>query len=124
MGILLAFQWPGAIYSGGLMGLQRQVVLNLIRSVAIMVQHFGAVLVLLFIAPSIVLFFLWYTLVALVTTVVLAVWLWKSLPKTGNKSKFDKGLLVKNWRFASGMMGISLVTVILTAIGKIMTETN
>ena len=37
MGILLASQWPGSIYSGGLMGLQRQVVLNVIRSVSIMV---------------------------------------------------------------------------------------
>lgn len=35
MGILLASQWPGSIYSGGLMGLQRQVVLNVIRSVSI-----------------------------------------------------------------------------------------
>ncbi len=35
MGMLLASQWPGSIYSGGLMGLQRQVVLNVIRSVSI-----------------------------------------------------------------------------------------
>jgi len=119
MGILLASQWPGSIYSGGLMGLQRQVVLNVIRSVSIMVQHFGAVLVLLFISPSILLFFLWQSFVALLTTIVLAIWLWKALPKSGHRSRFDKGLLVKNWRFASGMMGISLVTVILTQLDKI-----
>ncbi len=119
MGMLLAFQWPGAIYTGGLRGLQRQVVFNVIKSVSIMVQHFGAVLVLLFVSPSILLFFLWQSFVALLTTIVLAVWLWKSLPKSGNKSRFDKRLLVKNWRFASGMMGISLVTIFLTQIDKI-----
>lgn len=119
MGILLAFQWPGSIYSGGLMGLQRQVVLNIIRSIAIMVQHFGAVLVLLLITPSILLFFLWHAFVALLTTALLAAWLWKSLPRTGRKSKFDKSLLVKNWKFASGMMGISLVTILLTQLDKI-----
>ena len=119
MGILLASQWPGAIYSGGLRGLQRQVALNVIKSISIMVRHGGAVLVLLFISPSILLFFLWQSFVALITTIVLAVRLQKSLPKSGHRSKFDKELLVKNWRFASGMMGISLVTILLTQLDKI-----
>jgi O-antigen/teichoic acid export membrane protein len=119
MGILLASQWPNAIYSGGLKGLQRQVGLNVIKSVSVAVQHSGAVLVLLFISPSILLFFLWQFFVALLTTIVLAARLWKLLPKSEHQSKFDKELLVKNLRFASGMMGISLVTVILTQLDKI-----
>jgi len=119
MGILLAAQWPNAIYSGGLKGLQRQVGLNVIKSVSIMVRHGGAVLVLLFISPSILSFFLWQFFVALLTTIVLAVRLWKLLPKSGHRSKFDKNLLVKNWRFASGMMSISLVTILLTQLDKI-----
>ncbi len=65
MGMLLAAQWPNAIYSGGLKGLQRQVVLNVIRSVSLTVRHGGAVLVLLFISPSILSFFLWQSFVAL-----------------------------------------------------------
>lgn len=101
------------------MGLQRQVVLNVIRSVSVTVQHGGAVLVLLYISPSIELFFLWQSFVALITTIVLAIRLWRSLPKSANRSKFDKGLFVKNWRFASGVLGISLVTVILTQLDKI-----
>lgn len=119
MGISIAFQWPGAIYSGGLMGLQRQVVLNVIRSVTVTVQHGGAVLVLLFISPSILLFFLWQAFVGLLATIALAVWLWKSLPVAGRQAMFDKGLLVKNWRFATGMTGISLVTILLTQLDKI-----
>jgi O-antigen/teichoic acid export membrane protein len=119
MGILLASQWPNAIYSGGLKGLQRQVVLNVIKSVSVTVQHGGAVLVLLFISPSILSFFLWQSFVALLTTIVLAIWLWKSLPKSGHQSKFDKKLFVKNWRFASGMMGISLMTILLAQLDKI-----
>ena len=119
MGISIVFQWPGTIYTGGLMGLQRQVVLNVIRSVSAVVQHGGAVFVLLFISPSILSFFLWQSLVALLTTIVLAIWLWKSLPKSGQHSKFDKKLIVKNWQFASGMMGISLVVILLTQLDKI-----
>jgi len=119
MGILLAAQWPNAIYSGGLMGLQRQVGLNVIKSVSITVQLGGAALVLLFISPSILSFFLWQAFVALLTTIALAMRLWKLLPKSGHRSKFDKTLLIKNLRFASGMMGISVVTVILTQLDKI-----
>ncbi len=119
MGVSIAFQWPGTIYSGGLMGLQQQIVLNVIRSVSVTVQHVGAVAVLLLISPSILLFFLWMSFVALLTTIALAVWLWKSLAKSGHQSRFDIGLIVKNWQFASGMMGISLVTILLTQIDKI-----
>jgi O-antigen/teichoic acid export membrane protein len=119
MGVSIAFQWPSAIYSGGLMGLQRQVVLNVIRSVSVTVQHGGAVLVLLFVSPSILLFFLWQASVGLLTTIALAACLWKSLPRTKDHTKFDKGLLIKNWRFASGMMGISLMTILLTQLDKI-----
>lgn len=119
MGFSMAFQWPVALYSGGLMGLQRQVVLNVIRSVAVTVQHGGAVLILLFVSPSVLLFFLWQAMLGLLATIALAVCLWKSLPKARMQVRFDKELLVKNWRFASGMMGISLTTILLTQIDKI-----
>lgn len=119
MGLSIAFQWPGAVYSGGLMGIQQQVVLNVIRSVMVTVQHGGAALVLLYISPSIVSFFLWQSFVSLLTTLILAWWLWKLLPKSAQASRFDKVLLIKNWRFASGMLGISLVTILLTQLDKI-----
>lgn len=119
MGVSIAFQWPGSIYSGGLMGLQRLVVLNVIRSVMVTVQYGGAALVLIFVSNSILAFFLWQSLVGLLTTIALGVWLWKALPKSETKVRFDKELLVKNWRFAAGMTAISLVTILLTQLDKI-----
>jgi O-antigen/teichoic acid export membrane protein len=119
MGASIALQWPGAIYSGGLMGLQQQVALNVIRSVMVTAQHGGAVLLLIYISPSIVTFFLWQSFVGLLTTLALAVWLWKLLPKSDKAVRFDKILLINNWRFASGMIGISLVTILLTQLDKI-----
>ena len=83
------------------------------------VQHGGAVVVLLFISPSILTFFLWQAFVGLLASLALAIWLWKSLPRTKDHAKFDKGLLIKNWRFATGMTGISLVTILLTQLDKI-----
>jgi O-antigen/teichoic acid export membrane protein len=119
MGMLLAFQWPRAIYIGGLEGLQRQVLYNVIKTLSMLARHIGAVLVLTFISPSILYFFYWQSIVALITTIVLAVYLWKSLPESNGRSKFDKNLFVKNWKFVSGVMGISLGTVLLTQIDKI-----
>lgn len=119
MGMSIAFQWPGGIYSGGLMGLQRQVVLNVIRSVMVTVQHVGALLVLLLISPTILAFFLWQSFVGLLTTIALGIWVWRSLAESSALARFKRELLVKNWRFATGMTGISLVTILLTQLDKI-----
>jgi len=119
MGMSIAFQWPGGIYSGGLMGLQRQVVLNVIRASMVTLQHVGALLVLLLISPTILAFFFWQSFVGLLTTIALGVWVWKSLAESNSAAKFERALLVKNWRFATGMTGISLVTILLTQLDKI-----
>lgn len=126
MGLSIAFQWPGSLYSGGLMGLQRQIALNAIRSIMAIVQHGGAVIVLVFVSPSILSFFSWQALVGLLTTITLRMWLWKHLPEPiqsdrseFNKAVFSRPLLLRNWRFATGVTGISLTTIILTQLDKI-----
>tara|TARA_B100000686_G_scaffold327967_1_gene387431 strand:- start:13327 stop:14850 length:1524 start_codon:yes stop_codon:yes gene_type:complete len=119
MGVLLAFQWPRAIYIGGLEGLQRQVLYNVIKTLSMLARHIGAVLILVFVSPSIINFFYWQSIVALVTTIILAVYLWRSLPISNKRSRFDKALFVKNWKFVSGVMGVSLGTILLAQIDKI-----
>jgi len=124
MGMSIALQWPSGIYSGGLSGLQNQVALNLLRSIVVTVQHAGAVGVLLLVSPSILTFFAWHTLMSLVSTLALRWWLWKSLPKKVgaellSRPEFSTALLLKNWRFASGVSGIALTTLLLTQVDKI-----
>jgi O-antigen/teichoic acid export membrane protein len=125
MGFSIIFQWPGSLYSGGLAGIQRQVGLNVIRSVMATLQHGGAIIVLLFISPSILVFFAWQALIGLITTIFLGGWLWANLstatinPSAFLKTRFKKSLLFENWRFAGGITGISLTTVALTQIDKV-----
>lgn len=125
MGFSIIFQWPGSLYSGGLAGIQRQVGLNVIRTVMATLQHGGAILVLLFISPSILVFFAWQALIGLVTTISLGGWLWMNLssatisPSAFLKTRFKKSLLFENWRFAGGITGISLTTVALTQTDKV-----
>ena len=119
MGMSIAFQWPAGIYSGGLMGLQRQVVLNVTRSLMATIQHGGALLALTLISPSILTFFFWQAFVGLLTTFALGVGVWKCLPLSERAAKFDRAYLLMNWRFATGITGITLVTMLLTQLDKI-----
>ncbi len=119
MGLVVAFQWPASLYDGGLMGLQRQVLLNEVRGVMATIQHGGAVLVLWLISPTIIAYFTWQIFISMIQTLLLAYAVWKSLPVTHKKSLFQKYLLKKNWRFAAGMTGISIMATILTQTDKI-----
>ncbi len=119
MGLVVAFAWPTALYDGGLIGLQRQVLLNSVRSVMATIQHGGAVLVLWLVSPTILSYFTWQIFISMIQTFFLAHSVWKSLPVTRRKSVFQKYLLKKNWRFAAGMMSISIVVTILTQADKI-----
>ena len=119
MGLIVAVQWPVALYDGGLVGLQRQVLLNRIRIGVATIQNGGAVLALWLISPTITVYFTWQIFVGLMQVVLLACFLWKCLPEANNKGEFRRTLLKKNWRFAAGMMSISITSIILTQADKI-----
>ena len=59
MGIGMALQWPFSLYAGGLMGLQRQVMLNGLNAVMTTIRGGGAVLILWLVSPTIEAFFGW-----------------------------------------------------------------
>ena len=114
MGIAIAVQFPFTLYSGGLMGLQRQVLLNGITATMATIRVLGAVLVLWLISPTIEAFFLWQLVVSLFQTLIARVFLQKRLPKSNDRSRFKTDLVVKVWRFASGVTGVSIMAMILT----------
>jgi O-antigen/teichoic acid export membrane protein len=103
MGAALACLWPTALYSGGLMGLQRQVLLSVVNIIMYTVRFVGALPVLWLISPSIQAFFVWQAISGLAHVVVLAACLWRSLPSAGAPSSFRRALLASVWRFAAGL---------------------
>ncbi len=119
MGFLIAFDWPAALYSGGLMGLQKQPLLNAIRAGMGTIQAVGAVLVLWLVSPTIVAYFLWQVVVSLAQAAALALSLWRSFPGTGRMTPFRKKLLAKNLHFTAGVAGISVLSMLLTQTDKI-----
>ena len=119
MGCVMAFQWPLRCYSGGLMGLQKQVLLNGINIGFATLRGVGAVFILWQISPTIQAFFTWQIIISFFHTSTTAAFLWKNLPKTRHFSRFQKKLLLPVWRFSAGLTGISVVSLILTQTDKI-----
>ncbi len=119
MGIIIIFRWPVPLYSGALMGLGRQVTLNLVTSMFATVQGAGAVLVLWLLSPTISGFFMWQ-LVAAVAQVLALRWLmWRSLVLPGHRARFSGAALRAVMLFSAGVMGITLLSVVLTQLDKL-----
>ncbi len=119
MGGVMAFRWPLSFYSGGLKGLQKQVLLNGIDVGAATLRGLGAVLILWKISPTIQAFFTWQVFANMLHSFTTAGFLWHNLPKSGHRSHFQKASLLRIWRFAAGMTGISVTAIILTQTDKI-----
>ncbi|MFH1442324.1 MAG: oligosaccharide flippase family protein [Candidatus Omnitrophota bacterium] len=119
MGITVALQGVSSFYSGGLIGLQRQVLLNGINIIVTTLRGAGAVIVLWLISSTIQAFFIWQLVISLLQVCVLAYFLWHSIPKNNLKAVFKPQLIKEIWHFAVGISGITIISVILTQVDKI-----
>lgn len=120
MGIALVFQGPLTLYQGGLQGLDRQVVMNAILAVGATVRGVTAVLVLWLVSPSVVAFFATQAAISLLQTSAMATALWRSLPKSAQRSRFRRETLASVWRFTVGTTAISITAVVLTQTDKVL----
>lgn len=120
MGFVMALQMPVGFYTGGLMGLQQQVLLNAISVSVSTLRGAATVLILWLISPTIQAYFTWQIVICIINISLLKYFLWRSLPSSDKKAIFKKQLLKGIWRFAAGMSGISIAVVILTQLDKVM----
>jgi O-antigen/teichoic acid export membrane protein len=119
MGLILAFQFPFSLYSGGLIGLQRQVLLNAIMIGMATLRGVGAIALLWLVSPTIRTFFVWQLIVTIAQTGVTAGFLWCSLPDAAARPRFRRAIIGKIWRFATGLMAVSFFALLLTQGDKI-----
>ena len=119
MGFITVFQMPIGFYSGGLMGLQKQVLLNVINICMGTMRGAGAVIILWLVSPTIQAFLLWQIAISILNSMLFALFLWRSLPRSESRAEFQLQLLKGVWRFSAGMGGISILAVILTQLDKI-----
>ena len=119
MGFVMALQMPIGFYSGGLIGLQKQVLLNVINVSISTLRGVGAILILWLISPTIQAFFLWQIVVSAINLFLLMFFLWSSLPISQKRAVFQKQLLKGIWKFAVGMSANSILSVILIQMDKV-----
>lgn len=123
MGCVAALRFIENIYRSSIVGLQRQVILNVVISISATVRSVGAVIVLAWISPTIESFFMWQAFASFLTAISFGVVTYSSIPKTGRSTKFSIDSLRNVWKFAGGMLGISLLAMLLTQTDKLLLST-
>lgn len=119
IGFVVAARFVEGLYKGALQGLQEQVWVNAIGSVMATLRALGAVFVLVEIKSSVDAFFLWQTLISVVTVFVLRWKLYSVLPRSAVAARFSWHQLRTIWRFAGGMMASTLLVLLLMQVDKI-----
>lgn len=119
MGAALAFRMPYGFYSGGLIGLQRQVLLNYVRVAVETLRSGGSVLVLWLVSPTITAFFIWHAVAGVFGVLLIYAVVWQCMPKSTEVSRFSIPLFRRLWRFGAGMSGIAILSLLLVEMDKI-----
>ncbi len=119
MGFIIAVQMPAGFYAGGLMGLQKQVQLNVINTGVSILRGAGAVLLLWLVSPSIVIFFGWQFICSAMNTLLLGLLLRRGLPPCEQEVSFQRNILKDIWHFTAGISGITIIGIILSQLDKI-----
>lgn len=120
MALVVAFRFVEGIYRSALFGLQRQVWYNVVNAALVTLRCVGAVIVLATVSPTIGAFFMWQAFISLLSIIVLGLSTHRALPPAPVPAVFSADALLGVWRFASGMMGITLLALLLTQVDKIL----
>jgi len=116
---IAAIQFFSSFNAGGLLGLQKQVLLNTIYIICGTLRSVGAWLVLAFYSPTIQAFLGWQLIVMILQAFLTSYVLNKSIFHFPPGGRFRKDLVNKVWRFAVGMTATGVLALILTQTDKI-----
>lgn len=122
IGFEIGFKFISQFYSSGFIGLEKQVKANIYQVIWGVFRN-GLVVIPIIFYPSLEVFFIWQT----ITTVIYAIFMRFDLIKTlnsgvsnfFNKLEIKKVIIKRVWRFAGGMMLISIVAALNTQMDKI-----
>jgi O-antigen/teichoic acid export membrane protein len=120
MGVVTALRFMEGLYRSAVVGLQRQVLFNVVNASLATVRGLGAVALLAWVSPTIEAFFLWQGLISIITLALLAGVTYHLLPEGERGGRFSVQALRGIWRFAGGMLGITFLALLLTQVDKIL----
>jgi O-antigen/teichoic acid export membrane protein len=119
MGIITFIQWPLTFYQGGLIGLQKIVLLNGVNVIIATLRGVGGILAVWLFSSPIIAFFLWQVILSVIQLGLTASLMWRNLPYSDHTPRFQKNIIEEIWRFALGMSGTSFFSFFLTQADKI-----
>lgn len=120
MGLLMALRFVESIYRGAILGLQKQVWINVTNASLATIRGIGAVAVLAWVSPSIQAFFLWQIVVSITTVAIVAMAVHRFLPRAEQPSSFSWPAIRGVWKFAGGMLATTLLVLLLTQVDKVL----
>lgn len=120
MGIGISVQWPIGFFLNGLMGLDKQVLSNILQACFATIRSVGAVLILSLVQPTVVAYFAWQAAVGLISFTIVAITLWRILPGNNLIAKFRLEYLKSVWKFSAGMTVIGITSLMWSQIDKVL----
>lgn len=120
MGITVACRFAEAVYASSLVGLQRQILLNITTAVAGTVRAVGVLAVLAWYSPTVEAFFSWHGIVAVVSLVVFARITYAVLPRAERPGRFSMATIREVMPFAGGMFTLAVIGLLHTQGDKLL----
>ena len=120
MSLVAALRFIENIYRSSMVGLGKQVALNVASIFIATLRGFGAVCVLVWVSPTIHAFFIWQAIVSALSVLILMFILYRVLPKSKDGGKFSWLSITKIQRYAGGMLVITVLSFLLMQTDKIL----
>ncbi len=120
MGFVIALGLIENIYRSSLLGLQKQVLFNIITSFVATLRSVGAVIVLMWISPTLGAFFIWQGIVSIISITLFVSSFYLTINFSGTRGNFSFSIIQSVWKFAGGMIGITFLSLLLMQTDKIL----
>lgn len=118
-GLSLVIQWPSTLYTGGLVGLEKQRVLSLISIVGATLRAALTVFFLWYVSASLYTLFTVSLVITAILTMIMRSLFWGNMPKTETNPHFDWASIKNVWKFAIGISVTTISSVLLLQTDKI-----
>jgi O-antigen/teichoic acid export membrane protein len=120
MGIMVACRFVESVYLSSLVGLQRQVLLNIVTTVGATVRAVGVLAVLAWYSPTIEAYFAWQAIVSVVSLIVLALVAYSVMPVANRPGRFSLETIREVMPFAGGMLTLTVLGLLHTQGDKLL----
>lgn len=120
MAAVSGLRFVESLHRSVLLGLERQVLANVVSGTASLVRAIGAVVVLAWFSPSLEAFFVWQLVVSIATAFAIAICAYMALPSAGRRARPSVQALVHVRSYATQMSIGAVLGFLLTQVDKLL----